>query len=279
MNHDEIKDSISAYCLGALDETEQIFIEEHLKQGCSECEALVGEMQEVVSGLAFAAPAQKPSALVKEKILAAIEPQKAPAAAPLTQLKEKVEDSTVELLQRARERWMRVSWGLSLAITVILVLVGLYSQNLKTKITFLEKRLEVSDEVVSQLRTELTKQERILRVIQSSEVRIVDLQGQKASPEAIGRVLWDPNQKLAVFSALNLPAAPSDKDYQLWMLRGTQAVDAGIFSVDDEGKAIITIETIADGINLTGFAVTLEPKGGLPQPTGDFYLVGAVIRG
>ena len=279
MNHDEIKDSISAYCLGALDETEQIFIEEHLKQGCSECEALVGEMHEVVNGLAFAAPAQKPSALVKEKILAAIEPQKASAAAPLTQLKEKVEDSTVELLQRARERWMRVSWGLSLAIAVILVLVGLYSQNLKTKITFLEKRLEVSDEVVSQLRTELTKQERILRVIQSPEVRIVDLQGQKASPEAIGRVLWDPRQKQAVFSALNLPAAPSDKDYQLWMLRGTQAVDAGIFSVDDEGKAIITIETIADGINLTGFAVTLEPKGGLPQPTGDFYLVGAVIRG
>ncbi len=279
MNHDEIKDSISAYCLGALDETEQSSIEEHLKQGCSECEALLGEMQEVVNGLAFAAPAQKPSALVKEKILAAIEPQKMPAAAPLTQLKEKVEDATVELLQRARERWMRVSWGLSLAIAVILVLLGLYSQNLKTEITFLEKRLEVSDQVVSQLRIELARQERILKVVQAPEVRIVDLQGQKASPDAIGRVLWDPSQKQAVFSALNLPAAPSDKDYQLWMLRGTQAVDAGIFSLDAEGNTIFTIETIADSINLTAFAVTLEPKGGVPQPTGDMYLVGAVIRG
>ena len=279
MNHDEIKDSISAYCLGALDETEQSSIAEHLKQGCSECEALLGEMQEVVNGLAFAAPAKKPPALVKEKILAAIEPQKTPTAAPLTQFKEKVEDATVELLQRARERWMRVSWGLSLAIAVILVLVGLYGQNLKTKITFLEKRLEVSDQVVSQLRTELTEQERILKVVQSPEVRIVDLQGQEFSPDAIGRVLWDPSQKQAVFLALNLPAAPSDKDYQLWMLRGTQAVDAGIFSLDAEGNAIFTIETIADSINLTGFAVTLEPKGGLPQPTGDFYLVGAVVRG
>ncbi|MCH7676613.1 anti-sigma factor [candidate division KSB1 bacterium] len=279
MNHDEIKDSISAYCLGALDETEQSSIEEHLKQGCSECEALLGEMQEVVNGLAFAAPAQKPSALVKEKILAAIEPQKTPAAAPLTQLKEKVEDATVELLQRARERWMRVSWGLSLAIAVILVLLGLYSQNLKTEITFLEKRLEVSDQVVSQLRIELARQERILKVVQAPEVRIVDLQGQKSAPDATGRVLWDPSQKQAVFSALNLPAAPSDKDYQLWMLRGTQPVDAGIFSLDAEGNAIFTIETIADSINLTAFAVTLEPKGGVPQPTGDFYLVGAVIRG
>lgn len=279
MNHDEIKDSISAYCLGALDETEQSSVEEHLKQGCSECEALLREMHEVVNGLAFAAPAQKPSALVKEQILAAIEPQQAPAASPLTQLKEKVEDSTVELLQRGRERWMRVSWGLSLAIAVIVVLVGLYSQYVKTEITFLEKRLEVSDQVVSQLRTELSKQERILKVIQSPEVRIVDLQGQKASPDAIGRVLWDPSQKLAVISALNLPPTPSDKDYQLWMLRGTQPVDAGIFSLDEEGKAIFTIETIADSINLTAFAVTLEPKGGVPQPTGDFYLVGAVIRG
>ncbi len=279
MNHDEIKDSISAYCLGALDETEQSSIAEHLKQGCSECEALLGEMLEVVNELSFAVPEQKPSPLVKEKILAAIEPQKTPAAAPLTQLKEKVEDATVELLQRARERWMRVSWGLSLAIAVILVLLGLYSQNLKNEITFLEKRLEVSDQVVSQLRTVLTRQERILKVVQSPEVRIVDLQGQKFSPDAIGRVLWDPSQKQAVFLALNLPAAPSDKDYQLWMLRGTQAVDAGIFSLDAEGNAIFTIETIADSINLTGFAVTLEPKGGLPQPKGDFYLVGAVVRG
>ena len=215
MNHDEIKDSISAYCLGALDETGQSSVEEHLKQGCSECEALLREMHEVVNGLAFAAPAQKPSALVKEQILAAIEPQQAPAALPLTQLKEKVEDSTVELLQRGRERWMRVSWGLSLAIAVIVVLVGLYSQYVKTEITFLEKRLEVSDQVVSQLRAELSKQERILKVIQSPEVRIVDLRGQKASQDAIGRVLWEPSQKLAVISALNLHPTPSDKAYQL----------------------------------------------------------------
>ena len=279
MNHDEIKASISAYCLGALDASEQSSIEVHLKQGCAECEALLGEMQEVVRGLAFAAPARKPSALLKEKILAAIEPLEAPAAASLTQFKENVEDSAVELLPRARERWMRVTWGLSLAIALILVLLGLYGQNLKTQITFLEKRLEVSDEVVSQLRTELTKHERILKVIQAPEVRIVDLQEQPASPGAIGRVLWDPSQKQAVFSALNLPPVPSDKDYQLWMLRGTQAVDAGIFSLDAEGKAIFTIETISDTINLTGFAVTLEPKGGMPGPTGDFYLVGAVIRG
>ena len=58
-----------------------------------------------------------------------------------------------------------------------------------------------------------------------------------------------------------------------------QAVDAGIFSLDAEGNAIFTIETIADSINLTAFAVTLEAKGGVPQPKGDFYLVGAVVRG
>ncbi len=278
MNHDEIKDAISAYCLGALDEAETTIVEEHLKTGCSECDALFGEMQGVVGELAFAAPAQKPSPLVKEKILAAIEPE-TQARPSIAEVKEKVEDSAVELMKRARQRWMRISWGLAFATAAILFALGLYSQHLENKIANLEKRLEVSDRVVSQLRTELTEQERILKVVQSPEVRIVDLQGQEFSPNAIGRVLWDPGSKQAVIAALNLPSAPSDKDYQLWMLRGTQAVDAGIFSLDAEGNTIFTIDTISDSINLTAFAVTLEPKGGVPQPTGDMYLVGAVVRG
>ncbi|MFQ5674929.1 MAG: anti-sigma factor, partial [bacterium] len=154
------------------------------------------------------------------------------------------------------------------------------SQNLRNKISVLERQLQLSEKVVSELRIELSRQERILNVMQSDEIRIVELKGQSTSPQASGKVYWSPDQHRAVFLAFNLPLPPLDKEYQLWMIRsGTQPVDAGIFSLTAQGSAVSVIDTIEDSLNLTAFAVTLEPQGGVPQPTGDMYLLGTVPSG
>ncbi|MCH8127687.1 anti-sigma factor [candidate division KSB1 bacterium] len=84
------------------------------------------------------------------------------------------------------------------------------------------------------------------------------------------------NSIQAVFYGFNLAAIPSDKDYQLWMLKGNQPISAGVFTPDADGNAISEFTTIPDDENISAFAVTLEPKGGVSQPTGEMYLIGAL---
>ena len=73
-----------------------------------------------------------------------------------------------------------------------------------------------------------------------------------------------------------LPTLPSDKDYQLWLIKNNTPVNAGIFSVSSQDDKFFKIEQMADisEQSANAFAVTMEPKGGMPQPTGDMYLMG-----
>lgn len=279
MNHDEIKDSIAAYCLGALDSEEKKILEAHLESGCPECEAILSEMQNVVTALPFSAPEQSPPSHVKEQILASIQEKQASATSVIAEMTPGIEERTVRLLERAKRSWMRVSLALSFAIVVIVVSLGWYTNALQKKIKVLENQMLISDRLVRELQTELINKERIIKIVNSPDIRIVDLKGLETAPSSKGKVFWDPVQHKAIFYAFNLPQPPSDKDYQLWILRGNQPIDAGVFSTDAEGAAVSTIDTIADSANLSAFAVTLEPKGGVPRPTGAMYLLGAITKG
>jgi anti-sigma-K factor RskA len=74
-----------------------------------------------------------------------------------------------------------------------------------------------------------------------------------------------------------LPALPRNKDYQLWVIKGKTPISAGVFSVSDTTANFFRIDGLAvtDPREISAFAVTLEPKGGLPAPTGDMYLAGS----
>ncbi len=139
--------------------------------------------------------------------------------------------------------------------------------------------MEISEQVVQELESELEKKNEIIKTVQSPQIRLVNLKGLDIAPDAEGKVLWNLEQNKAVFLAFDLPKPPADKVNQLWMLKGNQPVDAGLLSFKEDGAILRLLDTIRDGENLTAFAVTLEPKGGVPQPTGDMYLLDTVTRG
>jgi anti-sigma-K factor RskA len=78
-----------------------------------------------------------------------------------------------------------------------------------------------------------------------------------------------------VFVATGLPAPPEGKAYQLWAIAGTNApVSAGVFTVDASGTGSLAVRPLPGVSTVNAFAVTLEPAGGLPAPSGDMYLLG-----
>jgi len=77
---------------------------------------------------------------------------------------------------------------------------------------------------------------------------------------------------LGVYSGQIAPA-PSGKSYQLWLVPSTGApVDAGLVDANQQNGAVVV--RLTPGLAAMAFAVTLEPLGGRPQPTGPKVLVG-----
>ena len=89
------------------------------------------------------------------------------------------------------------------------------------------------------------------------------------APKAIAVSLWDNEQQKGVFVVQNLKPLPTDKDYQLWVMdpKYPTPVSAGVFQVDEQGNVRIQFKAGKPITAADKFAVTMEPKGGLPTPT------------
>lgn len=142
----------------------------------------------------------------------------------------------------------------------------------------IEDDLQRRDVLITELRDDLERKEQLLNVIAAREVKLVIMGGLDPSPDGYGKVLWDSEQKQAVLQLANIPAPPEDKDYQLWLIKGEQdPISAGVFNFQQPSTDLFfKVENLdeAPSEQENNFAVTLEPKGGMPQPTGDMFLFG-----
>jgi anti-sigma-K factor RskA len=111
-------------------------------------------------------------------------------------------------------------------------------------------------------------------ILTAPDLRRIDLAGQPPSPRASARAFWSRSRGL-VITASNLPALPAGRVYQLWFVTTGAPISAGLLAPDDRGGLTTTLQTPADLPDPVALAVTLEPEGGRPAPTGDKYLVGA----
>jgi hypothetical protein len=102
----------------------------------------------------------------------------------------------------------------------------------------------------------------------------VNLAGQKVAPRAAGRAFWSRSTGL-VFAATDLPALPIGRTYQLWYLqpRSSPPISAGLVKPDASGRVASAFDAQPTAPP-SGLALSIEPEGGVPSPTGDLHLVG-----
>jgi anti-sigma-K factor RskA len=76
-------------------------------------------------------------------------------------------------------------------------------------------------------------------------------------------VAWDPYRHEGVIALENLPAAPAGRDYQLWVLdpAAEAPISAGLLTTSRP----FTMQPVSTPS--PGFAISLEPGGGSPEPT------------
>jgi anti-sigma-K factor RskA len=60
----------------------------------------------------------------------------------------------------------------------------------------------------------------------------------------------------------------------LWVFAEGKPVAAGVFDADTSGRALFESKGLPGLPPAQNFAVTIEPRGGVSQPTGPIILVG-----
>jgi hypothetical protein len=148
--------------------------------------------------------------------------------------------------------------------------------NLEARLNQAIQRAALSESQIADARRTASQAESSVAVLTAPDLARIDLEGQPAAPAASARAFWSRSRGL-VFSGSNLPPPPARRTYQLWVITAAPApISAGLLMPDQDGRVTAMFQTPPDMAKPVAMAITLEPAGGVPAPTGDKYLVGLV---
>lgn len=138
----------------------------------------------------------------------------------------------------------------------------------------LRAELAQRDQELATLRRGTVLRDEMLALLRSPTVRTITLTGLEPAKAAGALLLVEPESRKALLYAFNLPLLPSGNTYQLWTITDNTPVSAATFTIDAGQKARVMIRGLPELTFDTKLAVSVEPNGGRPQPTGAFYLAG-----
>ncbi|MBI5371038.1 MAG: anti-sigma factor [Sphingobacteriales bacterium] len=112
------------------------------------------------------------------------------------------------------------------------------------------------------------------RLQQNPNVKMASLRGMDISPQSTATVYWDTASHDVYLLANNLPAPPSDKQYQLWALLDGKPVDLGMMDYTVRQKKLLV--RMKNAANAQAFAITLEKmdRADHSKPGGDMVVMG-----
>lgn len=289
--HDEYKDILALAALDAADGAELRELNAHLAS-CAECRAEMRELRGASSALALAAAPVAPSPELRTRLLASLKstPQETaraestkPAATRATNpatnvvsLEDARRDPRRAFVSRRAFNFTAIAASL-LVVSLAVVSAALWRRNaaLNSAVANLSNALDRARGDVGQTRNELASARREREMLISPEMHTAQLAGTKMAESARARLTYDERTGEAMFTAAKLPPAPAGKAYQLWYIADGKPMPGSVFTTDAEGRAEMHASIPREGLRAQVFAVTLEPAGGLPAPSGEIYLKGA----
>jgi anti-sigma-K factor RskA len=276
--HERFEELAAAYALGALDGEDAAHFQAHVAAGCADCGRAVIDYREALVPVAedFGEP---PPERVRETLLERVRRAGGGRASRLR----------IEHLGAALVRAATLALAAGLAAVVSGAYVGsLYKARLEQvarEEVELRQQLAEQMRAVAGLRGQLAEQERTLTLVRAQSAghdrtlallsdpatRVVTLGGLGPTPRARGRMVWNARAG-GLLVAVDLPSAPEGKTYELWAITGGTPRPAGLFNVDRDGKASLTVPPLEGAHTVDVFAVTLEEAGGVDAPRGQMYL-------
>lgn len=133
-----------------------------------------------------------------------------------------------------------------------------------------ETRVQLTQQ--SGARTAGTPQDEFAALLRIPNAKAVSLTGSDLAKRATGVLLYDSRTQKVWLYSVNLPECPAGTSYQLWAIRD-RPISIGTFQMDSGETAHLLVKKVLGFTDAKTFAVSLEPSGGRPQPTGPMYLL------
>jgi len=210
--------------------------------------------------------------------------QAVPQVDPPAELRARVLGSVARAGAATRVAPHPVPWWIATAASLALA-VGLtfYAAHLRTRVASLEGELresraqaEAAQLRVADIQRAVSGAQTAVGILTAPDVARVDLAGQQpVAPDASARAFWSRSRGM-VFNASNLPRLPAGRTYQLWVVTPQAPISAGLLTPDPQGSVSEVFATPPDIPQPVAMAVTIEPEGGVPAPTGEKFLVGTL---
>jgi hypothetical protein len=294
MTHDELKALLPLAALERMEPDEVASLREHLA-GCAECDAELREFEHVLSMLALALDAPATEERVTRKLearLAAPAPIAAPPRPAPTPSREPVRFVQPEPRPRGR-----LVPRLAIAAVVVVAIYGAvvtsrlvdlkyaYDERgnklayLQNRFTTLEQEAKQSEEKIDALSKILSDRVRLEHVLDAPDLQVTRLAPLGPAPQARALVAVSKTSGDAVLRVSGLEPPPPGKTYELWWITKQKGpVPAGLFTTDADNEVVAKVDAPPAGDRVMASAVTLEPSGGVPKPTGAMYLKGSPER-
>ncbi|MGI8435528.1 MAG: anti-sigma factor [Chthoniobacterales bacterium] len=199
-----------------------------------ELSALVDALRESAASLAHTTPPRQPPPFLEEKIMAAIRTHTPHSA-----------------VRSIGSSWL--PWALAACLAIACVVLAADRAKIKNQVARLEQRNAFA------------------------QLRLATLASQLASaPNASAALVWDGSKQEGVLKVTNVPANEENRDYQLWIVDPDykNPVDAGVFHLAQNGAKEIPFKPKEHIKSASGFAVSLERKGGVEKAEGPMVLLG-----
>ncbi len=301
--HPELQDAIAAEAVDALDGEERERLLAHLA-GCPACGAELAALRASAGALALVAPVQPMDAArsgrVRARLLARAAAERPatfaegddvtlvtrPPSDPSARVGDDVTviapppravtpDAQVIPITAARRRSTVVPWLAAAASLVLLLGTAAYALSLRGRLQSLEGRVAAAERERGELAQRVQEREATLAAVSAPSARVIEMAAARPAAPS-GRMFWDQATNRWTFFAHNLPAVREGREYQLWLVTADdRKISAGTFRPDPRGAAVVQATYALPADALAAVAVTEEPAGGVPQPTGAIVIAGA----
>ncbi len=263
--HPTREEDFDLYALGALEGDEKLAIESHIA-ACAQCAAKLAEARGRMATMSFAAARVDAAPQVRDQLMARIRAE----AASTAPARGKPEAELAVRPVGSFGRW----WAAVLApvgVALAFATIFLWNQNER-----LDRELANLRQTVAQQQKNLDEARHAADMLAAHDTIVVPLTAMPGMPKgSIARVTYNQHMGMLMYDG-NLGPAPTDKSYQLWLvpMQG-DPINAGVFN-PKPGQTDHWMMHLPAGVTPKAFAITIEPAGGMPRPTGPRVLVGSV---
>ena len=167
--------------------------------------------------------------------------------------------------------WIAIAASLALVATgAQLVRVTSQRNEMRNQIAAADTLAPRADSLASMV----NQKDAMITAMTGPDVKVVPLSNQ-SSRDPLGRMIWNRSSNDWVMVTHGLKPPREGMVYQVWLVTDDAQVSAGTFRPDKDGKTMMHARYTMPREALRSVAVTEEPEGGMPAPTGPMVIVGS----